>query len=102
VKERRRYRGLVIDEETGFRQRKMVVMRGGVEGYVDQLTRACSGCYEPGECGGRAADYQWDEKAQCRLGSGCKECGYTGKRVDRFWLPFDLRELEPALDAQCS
>jgi hypothetical protein len=102
VKERRRYRWLVVDEVTGFRQRKMVVMVGGVEGYVDQFTRACSGCYEPGDYGARVADYPWDEKAQCRVGSGCKECGYTGKRVDRFWLPFDPRELATAVPAPWS
>jgi hypothetical protein len=44
------------------------------------ITMPCSGCYEPGEYGGNEHLYQWDAKARCRVGAGCRECGYTGKR----------------------
>lgn len=43
-------------------------------------TSECSGCFEGGENGGLAENYPWDEKAKCRIGMGCQECGYTGKR----------------------
>jgi len=51
-------------------------------------TTACSGCFEAGEYGGLAHRYAWDEKAQCRIGFGCEECGYTGKRRWSWWVPY--------------
>ena len=47
------------------------------------FTRSCSGCYET-EDGHPVGEYEWDEKAKCYKGSGCKECGYTGKRRTYF------------------
>jgi len=34
--------------------------------------------------------YPWDEKAKCYVGSGCEECGYTGKRRDSWFSPATL------------
>lgn len=47
-------------------------------------TTACSGCHETveGFC---------NEDGDPELGSGCRECGYTGKRRHDMWLP--LKEL---------
>jgi hypothetical protein len=56
-----------------------VVVFDGVEGYWVSWTRECSGCTEHGESGGRT----WGP-------FGCDECGYTGKRRQWFWTPFDL------------
>lgn len=44
------------------------------------ITQECTGCCELGENGQGAENYPWDEKAQCYVGMGCHECGYTGKR----------------------
>lgn len=55
---------------------------------VCTFTDACSGCFEGGEYGGLAHHYAWDDKAKCRVGSGCHECGYTGKRKWSQWVPF--------------
>ena len=50
-----------------------------------RFTSSCSGCFEGGENMERASRYPYDEKARCHVGSGCKECGYTGKRRTDFW-----------------
>lgn len=60
-------------------------------------TGSCSGCYESGECGGMEHWYEWDEKAKCRKGAGCDECGYTGKRVHHFAAPALSLEFEREL-----
>lgn len=39
-------------------------------------THTCSGCCEPGDYG----LYTTDPEHNCSVGSGCEECGYTGKR----------------------
>ena len=60
--------------------------------YVtSRWTDSCSGCTEL--CDGQNVNgYQWDEKAKCYVGSGCKECGYTGKRRLTFQWPADEQE----------
>mgnify|MGYP003664493551 CR=1 FL=1 len=44
-------------------------------------TESCSGCFEGGEYDGLVHHYLFDNKRQCSIGSGCDECGYTGKRI---------------------
>jgi hypothetical protein len=70
-----RYR--VVTDVDGYQQRVKVVMLHGWEGYVVRFTTACSGCVP-------------DEENTCpSRGFGCEECGYTGKRRRREWIPFD-------------
>ncbi len=57
--------------------------------YTGWWTESCSGCYESGEYGGLAHNYPYDEKAGCRVGGGCDECGYTGKRRMEWPVPHD-------------
>jgi len=54
------------------------------------FTRSCTGCFES-EDGHPVGEYPWDSKANCYIGSGCSECGYTGKR--RFYYDEDDLEL---------
>lgn len=51
-------------------------------------TQSCSGCFEGGEYMGLAHNYLYDDKANCRVGSGCSECGHTGKRRFTEYVPF--------------
>jgi hypothetical protein len=62
-----------------------VVVLGGVEGYVVSWTQSCSGCDEVPEM-----------TARSEAGIGCHECGYTGKRRQEFWCPFDLSQWDQA------
>lgn len=65
--------------------------------YTETFTQACSGCCEIGEYGQGSENYPYDEKNKCLIGSGCHECGYTGKRRTTFFVPFDTpsnKELE--------
>jgi hypothetical protein len=81
---RRRYR-VAADGK-----RHAVAVVDGHEGHWISWTSTCSGCFE-------SADehlYSYDPKARCKLGSGCHECGFTGKRGDFWWRPFDLSVLE--------
>jgi len=80
----RRYRM----DDLGVRRR--VVVHNGVEGYNMEWTDSCSGCFEGGENLGQAPHYPYDAKAQCYVGGGCDECGYTGKRRRRAWVPFGV------------
>lgn len=48
-------------------------------------TTHCSGCAESDE--GYFRGYPYDEKAGCVVGGGCHECGHTGKRRVREWVP---------------
>lgn len=50
-------------------------------------TDSCSGCFEGGEYMGMAHYYPYDKKAHCHVGAGCCECGYTGKRIRKEWVP---------------
>jgi hypothetical protein len=85
--ETRKYRDLYADDPI-LKKRVLVVLNHGIEGFVIQGTESCSGCYEPGEYGAFEEHYPWDRKAQCRIGSGCHECGYRGKVRFRYWMPF--------------
>ncbi len=67
-----------------------VVRFDGMDGFVARWTVSCSGCFETGDYGSGAHLYPFDEKARCHIGAGCSECGYTGKRVHRQWIPFDM------------
>ena len=75
--DKRRYRR----DDKGRRRLVRVCERTGVEGYEAVETIKCSGCTEVGEMGGQT----WGP-------FGCDECGYTGKRRVRFWIPFDINE----------
>jgi len=57
--------------------------------YLGWYTTSCSGCFEGGEYGGLAHNYPYDEKAGCRVGAGCEECGHTGKRRYPIDIPHD-------------
>jgi len=58
-------------------QRHKVVVEDGFEGYFSTVTLDCSGCTEI-------------EEGEVRSQAGCSECGYTGKRRSRFFVPFDI------------
>lgn len=77
----RRYR--VVDGH-----RYLVVVHGGVEGYVLRFVASCTGCFEC-EDGYPIGDYPTHPVHQCYVGSGCSECGYHGIRKTGHWLPFD-------------
>lgn len=70
----------------------------GVEGFEVSFTASCSGCMDFGEAGENLHNYPIDPKSGVHLGGGCDECGYTGKRRRREWVPFDpdeaLRSIE--------
>lgn len=72
--------------DAGMVRRKVVVL-DGVEGYNSAFTATCSGCFESLD-GQPCGSYPWDKKACCYIGSGCHECGYTGKRRVHFFVPF--------------
>lgn len=57
--------------------------------YVISFVDSCSGCFEGGEYGGLAHNYPTDKKHGIRLGAGCFECGYTGKRRHSIWTWVD-------------
>jgi len=78
-------------DQAGARRR--VVLQDGVEGFHLTFTRECRGCCELGEYAGLAHRYDFDAKASCYIGSGCHECGYTGKRRDVLWVPFSYEEM---------
>ena len=86
--EQTRYRWIEDEDAPKGRRRVKVIEFNGVEGYEVRFTEACSGCFEFGDYGGLAHNYPWDEKAQCRVGAGCDECGYTGKRRQIHFIPF--------------
>jgi len=79
-------------------RRVRVVKRHGFEGYVIRITDTCSGCFEGGDYNGNAHHYGYDEKAGCSVGSGCEECGYTGKRRCEWFVVFDERGFQEFLD----
>ncbi len=65
----------------------------GVMCEVVKFTSSCTGCFESGEYGGNAHNYRWDAKAQCHIGFGCEECGYTGKRRQVLYIPINQEKL---------
>jgi hypothetical protein len=92
MNERRRY--ALIDAGDGPK-RVLVRQHNGVDGFEAVTTEACSGCFEPGECMGLAHHYGYDNKVECHVGAGCSECGYTGKRRQRFWCPLAGFAIDP-------
>jgi hypothetical protein len=69
---------------TGYRMRRdedgklhKVVVHDGVEGYIEHVTEACWGCTEFGDYGTQYGPF------------GCEECGYTGRRRNAGWVPFE-------------
>lgn len=68
------------------RRRKYALIDEKVCAMV-HFTEACSGCFEGGEYMGLASNYGYDKKSGCYVGSGCSECGYTGKRRVSVWIP---------------
>lgn len=69
-------------------RRYRIVMNEGFEGFVVRWTSTCTGCFES-EDGYPVGSYPFDEGAQCHVGAGCRECGYTGKTRSSMWVPFD-------------
>jgi len=69
---------------------KVVLDVDGVECFVVRWTESCSGCCELGEAMMNAHHYAFDDKAHCYVGSGCDECGYTGKRRREWLAPFEF------------
>lgn len=65
------------------RRRRYAVIDGEVCSY-GEWTEACSGCHEGMEYGGNG-----------RQGSGCHECGYTGKRRTGWWSPIKFEGIDP-------
>jgi len=70
------------------RRRKYAIGPSDLFGDVDgketlcelvRWTRACSGCSPDGEFSHGASK-----------GSGCEDCGYTGKRREAMWIPVEL------------
>lgn len=62
----------------------------------ERYTMACSGCWEFNEGLGQHR-YQTDKKLGIKIGSGCEECGYTGKRRVVFDLQFVANDLNMTL-----
>lgn len=85
MRQKRRYR------RTHDGELYQVVTVDGLDGFIVEFTDSCSGCYETNE-GYPTGGYAYDEKAQCHVGSGCHECGFTGKRRRREWVPFHPME----------
>ena len=75
------------------RRRKYFIWEGRIC-YDGHCTVSCSGCFESGEYMGLAPNYLYDEKDSCHIGTGCDECGFTGKRRMHFPIPHDI-PLEP-------
>ena len=65
-----------------------VYVRNGERVYIVKSTESCTGCHTTNE-GYSTGDYDYDEKAKCEIGSGCHECGYTGKRRSVMYIPVD-------------
>ena len=75
-------------------------LRTDTEGkhYVESWnTTYCTGCCELGENMGLAHHYPFDAKAGCYVGSGCEECGFTGKRRAPLVFPVEPDPERPGL-----
>lgn len=81
-------------------RRRLVVVYNGCDGYEASVTTHCSGCCDLGEYAGMASNYPYDDKAGCRVGSGCHECGYTGKRRETLWVPFEPLRYAALMEAR--
>ena len=69
----------------------MEYLMGGPVFEYGEWTTSCSGCRET-EDGHNVGHYPWDNKAKCYIGSGCDECGYTGKRRDGMHVPVKISQ----------
>lgn len=56
-------------------------------------TDSCSGCFEFNE-GIGLSHWDMDKKHNIYLGSGCHECGYSGKKRHSMWVPVKYDELD--------
>lgn len=65
-------------------RRAVAVRRGQVWCTLASWTAPCSGCAE----GIDASRY--DLRSGAPKGPGCRECGFTGKRRHRVWVPLCL------------
>lgn len=83
MKRRRKWR--MVKTNDGKRVR--LCMWRGARGHVVTFTSPCSGCHEGYESGDGEA------------GSGCRECGYTGRRRTREWVPLTGKDFEKAYGA---
>lgn len=86
------YKILTIEEaerSAGFKldKRRKYFLHDFGEGpkvcFDSYFISSCSGCYVHEF----ADNYPYDPVAMCRIGSGCQECGYTGKRKIHFPVP---------------
>lgn len=66
-------------------KRVRVRYRNKVRGHFIKFTAVCSGCTDE------------RENVTCYIGGGCYECGYTGKRVQRMWLPLNMAHFDKAI-----
>lgn len=57
----------------------------GCEGYMVTVTGDCTNCTDTGEYGTVYGPF------------GCKQCGYTGRRRERVFTPFDGDEYVEAM-----
>jgi len=62
--------------------RRRYFMWDGVVCFESKFTHACSGCSDD------------SEYSSARIGSGCSECGYTGKRVNSFPCPANISQVK--------
>lgn len=95
----RRYEMRLVDSFLGSPRRVRVAVHLGIEGYWSVVTVTCTGCTDIGEYGSGSEHYDRDPKLGILVGSGCHECGYSGKRRERFFEPFDHEAWERALFA---
>ena len=68
------------------KRRKVAGQHNGVDYYLVHGTDSCSGCTET-EDGHLVGRYSRDARGVV-VGSGCDECGYTGKRRWSWWCAF--------------
>lgn len=71
---------------------KYKVIDGVKHVYINYVS-SCTGCHEtidghPIYSNGKRV-YEYDIKNNIELGAGCAECGYTGKRRSKFWMPIE-------------
>ena len=62
-------------------------MFGAVLFVVAAFTASCSGCTETSD-GYNVNGFPTDPKHGCLVGAGCRECGYTGKSRQSYWVPY--------------
>jgi len=79
----------------GYRMRRdevgklhKVIVRDGVEGYMERWTSECWGCTDYGDYGTPYGPF------------GCEECGFRGYRRNEGWSPFDWAEYYVKMDAR--